>query len=161
VRGTVPLVLLIAIVIGGCGGGSTETATQPETKADFIALEDVICRNHQSRTKDLESQTVDLGRLDSKHKAHRVAELLRQQGDNLAAEARELQARQPPPADVNEVGSILGLIRAKADLIGRWASAYDELDTAEIRAVQARIGVATARARNAARAYGFEVCGQE
>jgi hypothetical protein len=161
VPGVVLLVLLIAIVTAGCGGGSTRTVTQVETKADFIALGDVICRNHQSRTKDLESQTVDLGRLDSKGKAHRVAELFRQQGDNLAAEADELQARQPPPADVNTVGSMLGLVRDKADLIGEWARAYDDLDTAEIRALQLRIGVATAKARDAARAYGFEVCGQE
>jgi hypothetical protein len=160
VRGVVPLVL-IAIAIAGCGGGSTETATQVETKADFIALGDVICKNHQSRTKDLESQTIDLGRLDSKDKAHQVAELLRQQADNLAAEAQELEDLQPPSADAGTARSIVALIRAKADAIGRWASAYDELDTAEIRTLQARIGVATAKARDAARAYGFEVCGQE
>ena len=155
--------------MAGCGGGSTESVTRVEThrdeqplpKTDYIALGDVICKNHQSRTDDLERQTIDLGRLDSRHKAHRVAELLRQQGDNLAAEAQELQALEPRPADVGTVGSILGLVRSKADLIGKWAKAYDDLDTAGIRALQTRIGVATAKARNAARAYGFEVCGQE
>jgi hypothetical protein len=133
---------------------------QPLPKADYIALGDVICKNHQSRTKDLESQTVDLGRLDSKGKAHQAAELLRQQGDNLAAEAQQLQALRPPLPDVSRVRSILALFRAKAELIGRWAGPYDDLDTAEIRTLQARIGVTTSSARDAARAYGFEVCGQ-
>ncbi len=168
-RGVVLLVVLIAIATAGCGGGSTESVTQVEThrgeqplpKADYIALGDVICKNHQSRTEDLERQTIDLGRLDSKGKAHRAAELLRQQGHNLAAEAREMQALEPPPADVGTVGSILGLVRSKADVIGEWARAYDDLNAAEIRTLQTRIGAATTKARNAARAYGFEVCGRE
>jgi DNA repair ATPase RecN len=135
--------------------------TQVESKADFIALGDVICKNHQSRTEDLESQTIDLGRIDSKAKAHQVAGLLRQQADNLAAEAHELGALQPPPGDAERVGSILSLVRAKEALLDRWAKAYDALNTAEIRALQIRIGVATARLRDGARAYGFKGCGQE
>jgi hypothetical protein len=154
VRGVVLLVLVIAIVVAGCGGGGSN-------KADFIALEDVICKNHQSRTEDLESQTIDLGRLNSKEKAHQVAELLRQQRSNLVTEAQELQTRQPPPADAGRVGSILAIVRAKAHLIGKWAKAYDDLNVAEIRTQQIRIGVATAKARDEARAYGFKICGQD
>jgi hypothetical protein len=90
-----------------------------------------------------------------------VAGLLRQQSDNLSAEAQDLQALQPPPADVGTVGSILALVPAKADLIDNCAKAYDDLDTAEIRRLQTRIGVATAKVRDRARAYGFEVCGQD
>src|SRR4249920_3200297 len=56
-------------------------------QADFISLGDAICRNHESQTRDLETQTIELGRIDSTEKAHRVAGLLRQQADNLAAEA--------------------------------------------------------------------------
>ncbi len=168
-RGFVLLVLPVAILAAGCGGGSTKTATQVETqrheqpppKPEYVALADVICKNHQSRREDLESQTIDLGRLDSAGKAHRVAGLLRHEGDNLTAEAHDLQAVQPPPTDVATVGSILSLIRAKAGVIDSWARAYDDLDTAEIRRLQMRIGAATARAAGMARAYGFRVCGQD
>ena len=91
-----PLTLLVAIAMAGCGGGLHDGGRhprdeQPLTKADFVSLGDAICRNHESRTKDLESQTIDLGRIDSKDKAHRVAGLLRQQAENLAAEAHELE----------------------------------------------------------------------
>jgi hypothetical protein len=161
VRGVVLLALVIAIVVAGCGGGSTKSTTQVERKADFIGLGDVICKNHQSRREDLESQTIALGRLNSRDKAHQVAELLRQQRSNLVDEVQELQARQPPPEDVGRVRSILASIRAKADLIGEWAKAYDDLNVAEIRMQQIRIGVATAKARDAARAYGFKICGQD
>ena len=160
-RGLGLLALVITIVVAGCGGGSNGTSTQVETKADFIELGDVICKNHQSRREDLESQTIDLGPLDSKDKAHQVAELLRQQRSNLLAEVQELQARRPPPADVARVESILAIMRTKADLIGKWARAYDDLNTGEIRTLQVRIGLATTKARKAAQAYGFEVCGQD
>ena len=153
--------------MAGCGGGSTKSTTRVEThrddqplpKADYIALGDVICRNHESRTRDLESQTIELGHIDSKGKAHRVAGLLRQQSDNLAAEAQELRGLQSPTADVGTVKSILGLLRAKVDVLRGWASAYDDLNTAQIRAFQLQIGAATSRARQAARSYGFEICG--
>jgi len=169
VRIVASLVLLIATVAAGCGGGPTKTATQVETetgkqplsKADYTALGDVICKNHQSRREDLESQTIDLGRLNSEDKAHRVAALLRQESENLTAEVQELAALQPPSADAGAVASVLSLLRAKAGVIDKWAKAYDALDTAGIRALQVRIGVATAKAAGRGREYGFKVCGQE
>src|SRR6185437_13776254 len=83
VKGAVPA-LLFAIVAVGCGGGSTETGTHAETqqqthprsRADYIALADVICRNHQSRREDLESQARELGPLTSKVKARAAGALL-------------------------------------------------------------------------------------
>jgi hypothetical protein len=162
------MALLIALVAAGCGGGSTRTATQavtqgeqPLSKARYIALGDVICKNHQSRREDLESQTIGLGPLNSADKARQVAQVLRQQAHNLTAEADELQALPAPPADAGTAASILSLVRAKATVIDNWAKAYEDLDTAEIQRLQVRIGVATASARNGARAYGFKVCGQE
>jgi DNA repair ATPase RecN len=161
------LPVLLFVVAVGCGGGPTKTATQVDTqpdvgrlsKAGYIQLGDVICKNHQSRREDLESQTIDLGRLNSEAKAHRVAELLRQESENLTAEARELESLQPPPGDAGRVGSVPALVRAKARLIDDWAKAYDDLDTPQIRSLQIRIGEATAKARDRARAYGFEICG--
>jgi hypothetical protein len=169
VRRVVPLLILTAIVAAGCGGGSTKTETgvetrqenQPLSKARYIALGDVICKNHQSRREDLESQTVDLGRLNSEAKAHQVADLLRQQSENLRAEARELETLKPPPADVGTVVPILSLVRARARVIDSFAKAYDALNPTEIRKLQLQIGVTTAEARRRAQAYGFQVCGQE
>jgi hypothetical protein len=158
VRGVVLLVLVIAIAAVGCGGGSTK---QAPSKARYIALGDSICKNHESRREDLESQTVDLGRVNSNAKAHQVADLLRQQGENLRAEAQELQALQRPSADRNTAASIVSAVRAKAAVIGNWARAYDDLDASEIRRLQVQIGLTTAKAESRARAYGFQVCGQE
>jgi len=121
----------------------------------------VICRNHESRTADLENQTIELGRLNSERSAHQVAEILRQESDNLSVEARELQARPPPHGEVGTARSVLSLVRVKADAIEDWAKAYDDLDTVQIRTTQARIGEVTAKLRDTTRTYGFEVCGQE
>ena len=116
-RRAVLLTPLIAVALAGCGGGAKSTTQvdthrdeQPLPKADFVSLGDAICRNHESRTKDLESQTIELGRIDSNSKAHRVAGLLRQQAENLAAQAHELGALKPPSADAGAVESVLGLV---------------------------------------------------
>jgi hypothetical protein len=165
----VPLVLLIALVPAGCGGGSTETTTTPDetqlddrppSEADYIALGDTICKNHQSRREDLESQASDLGRISSEEEAHRIAELLRQERDNRLAEVQELTGLQPPSADAATVASILSLVRAEANVIDDWANAYDDRHPEAIRRLQLRLRVIAAKARGSAQAYGFKLCGQ-
>jgi hypothetical protein len=159
--------VLIPLGTAGCGGGSTETATQvatqqsgqPLSKVEFIAQADAICHNHQSRREDLESQANELGHLNSEQ-AHRVADLLRQESDNLMAEAQELQALRPPSAGATTLSSMVLIFAAEASVINDWAEAYDDLDAREIRRLQLRIGAVTAKAEGIAQAYGFEVCRQ-
>ena len=159
--------LFLVMVLAGCGGDSKETTTQittnapqPQTKAEYVQVADAICRNHQSRREDLESQAGELGPLSSKAKAHNVAKLLRQESSNRRAEIGELGDLRPPAADAAEVNEILELVRTEADVIDTWAAAYDDLDEAAIRRQQIRLGVTAGRAAQRARAYGFEVCGQ-
>jgi hypothetical protein len=167
VRRIVLPALVVLLAAAGCGG-SKETTTQvttslpqPQTKADYVERADAICRNHQSRREDLESQAGELGPLRSKAQARQVAELLRKESSNRRAEIGELGDLQPPPADPAEVNQILELVRAEADVIDSWAAAYDNLDQAAIRRQQIRLGVTAGRAAQRARAYGFEVCGQQ
>jgi hypothetical protein len=167
VRRIVLPALVVLLAAAGCGG-SKETTTQvttslpqPQTKADYVERADAICRNHQSRREDLESQAGELGPLRSKAQARQVAELLRKESSNRRAEIGELGDLQPPPADAAEVNQILELVRTEADVIDSWAAAYDNLDEAAIRSQQIRLGVTAGRAAQRARAYGFEVCGQQ
>ena len=161
-------VALIPVVATGCGGGSDETTTrvettvdqQPPSKPDYVEVADVICMNHQSRREDLESQASDLGPIDSAAKARRIADLLRKESRNLTAEAHELDALQPPPADLAPVASFLSGVRARARLIREWAGAYDDLDGARIRRLRIRLGVITAATEQRAQAYGFNACGR-
>jgi hypothetical protein len=160
---------LLPVLTAGCGGGSSENSTQvgtqhgeqPPSKAKFVALADAICKNHQSRREDLESQASDLGRLTSKAKAREVAALLRKESGNRMAEVEELERQQPPPGDVATVGSILSLVRGETRVIDRWANAYDGLDSQRIQRLQIRLGLTAAEASKRALAYGFEVCGQQ
>jgi hypothetical protein len=168
VKGVVPA-LLFAIVAVGCGGGSTETGTHTETRqrteapsrADYIALADVICKNHQSRREDLESQARELGPLTSKAKAREAGALLRKEADNRRAEVGELRGLQLPAADAATIHSILSLVGAETNMLDRWAAAYGRLDERAIRRLQIRLGLTAGRAADRARAYGFEVCGQQ
>jgi hypothetical protein len=168
VKGAVPA-LLFAIAAVGCGGGSTETGThaetqqrtQPRSRADYIALADVICKNHQSRREDLESQARELGPLTSKAKAREAGALLRKEADNRRAEVGELRGLQLPAADAATIHSILSLVGAETNMLDRWAAAYYRLDERAIRRLQIRLGLTAGRAADRARAYGFEVCGQQ
>ena len=163
------LALLVPAVTAGCGGGSSETTTQvtgqrsaaPQSRTDYLELADAICRNHQSRQQDLESQAAELGPLTSKEQARRVAELLREESANRRAEIGELGDLQPPPADAAEVNEIIELIHTEATVIDSWAAAYDDLDEAAIRRQQIRLGLTAGRAADRARAFGFRVCGQQ
>jgi hypothetical protein len=160
--------LLLLTLAAGCGGGSKETTTQvatnagpPPSKADYIEVADTICRNHQSRREDLESQANDVGPLTSKEKARQVAALLRQESANRRAEVAEVRALQPPAADAATVSSILSLVSAETDVIDWWADAYDAGDAAGIQRLQIRLGLTAGRAAQRARSYGFQVCGQQ
>ncbi len=163
------LALLLPALAAGCGGGSADSTTQisrqqsagPSSKADYIELADTICRNHQSRREDLESQAGELGALTSKAKARQVATLLRKESDNRRAEVGEVRNLQSPTADAGTVDSVLALVGAEAAVIDRWADAYDDLDAAKVRRLQIRLGLAAGKAADRARAYGFEVCGQQ
>jgi hypothetical protein len=168
VRRIALLSLLLSTVAAGCGGGSDEATTrvatndgQPPSKAAYVGLADAICRNHQSRREDLESQAGELGALTSKAKARQVAGLLRQESANRRAEVQEVRGLQPPAADAETVDSILTLVGAETVVIDRWAMAYDDLDAAAIRRLQIRLGQTAGRAAQRARAYGFQVCGQQ
>ena len=162
------LSLLLPTLAAGCGGGSNEATTQvatnggqPPPKADYVGLADAICRNHQSRREDLESQAGELGPLTSKAKAHQAAALLRKESANRKAEVQELRTLQPPAADSATVDSVLSLVGAETVVIDRWAKAYDDLDSAAIRRLQIRLGLTAGKAAQRARAYGFQVCGQQ
>jgi hypothetical protein len=168
VRWIAVLVLLIPTVTAGCGGGSPETTTQATgqrsagsaSRADYIELADAICRNHQSRREDLESQAGELGPLTSKEKARRIADLLREESANRRSEIGELGDLQPPTAGDAEVNEIIELVRTEADVIDTWAAAYDDLDATAIRRQQIRLGVTAGKAAQRARAFGFRVCGR-
>jgi hypothetical protein len=165
VRALVPIGLIV-LVATGCGGGTGGTTTaspgqanaEPRSKAGYIEVADTICKNHQSRREDLESQARDLGPITSRGNARRIAALLRKESRNRRAEIRELEDLQPPH-DGEE--PVLASIRSEADVIDDWARAYDRLDAAGIRSLQIRLGLLSARAARAARAYGFEVCGRQ
>jgi hypothetical protein len=169
VRRPTLVVLLIVVVTAGCGSDSSETTTRagpqleerPLSKAEFIELGDSICRNHRSRREDLESQVIDLGRLDSGDKARQVATLLRQESSNRRAEIGELGDLQPPSADAGEVNELLELLRTEAGVIDTWAAAYDDLDAVAIRRQQIRLAQTTGNTADRARAYGFEICGKQ
>ena len=161
--------LLIPVLAAGCGSGSKQTTTkvataddgQAPSKADYTGLADAICRNHQSRREDLESQAGELGPLTSKAKAREVASLLRQESANRRDEVQELRDLQPPPADAAKVDAVLSLLSAETAVLDKWANAYDDLDDVAIRRLQIRLGLTAGEATERARAYGFEVCGQQ
>jgi hypothetical protein len=170
VRRITVLALFLAAVLAGCGGGGEKTTTTrvdtqlqpgPEPASDYAEQADAICRNHQSRQADLESQASDLGPITSEDTAHRIADLLREESANRRAEIGELSDLEPPAADVAAVNEFLKRIHTEATVIDTWAAAYDDGDEAAIRRNQIRLGVTAGEAADRARALGLQVCGRQ
>lgn len=59
------------------------------------------------------------------------------------------------------MNSILSLVSNQAEVIDRWADAYDAGDAEGIRRLQTRLGVTAGSAAQRGRTYGFQVCGQQ
>ena len=160
-----PTLLFLALA-AGCGGGSKATTTgvatsgAPPSKADYIEVADAICRNHQSRREDLESQADAVGPLSSPARARRVAGLLRKEADNLREEAQEVEDLSPPQVGRTKAESVVQAIRGRADAIEHWARAYDRPDERAIRRGQLRVGFLTSVAEQEAGGYGFRACGR-
>ena len=160
--------VLSGLVTAGCGSGSSQTTTrgetepdrQPPSRSDYLSVADAICANHRSRREALENQARELGPIGSERAAGQIARLLRQEGENRAAEIRELEGLEVPPADAAALASMLRPLRDQLQVIDEWARAYDELDSGAIRRLQIRLGAITSKADRRARAYGFDVCGR-
>jgi len=167
VRRIAVLAVFSLTIAAGCGGSKRDTTQvstappSPPSRSAYIGLADNICRNHQSRREDLESQAGEIGPVTSREKARRVAGLLRKESDNRKAEVAELRTLQVPPEDAATVDQVLSLVAAETRVIDRWADAYDEGDAAGIRRLQIRLGLTASRATQRARAFGYEVCGQQ
>ena len=161
--------LLVTAGMTGCGDGSEKATTRvdtqlqpgPQPSSGYFEQADAICRNHQSRQADLESQAADLGPITSNAKAHRIADLLREESANHRAEIGELSDLEPPTADAAAVNEFLERIHTEATVIDTWAAAYDDGDEAAIRRNQIRLGLTAGEAADRARALGFEVCGRQ
>jgi hypothetical protein len=163
------LALFLAAVLAGCGGGDETTTTRvdtqlqpgPQPTSDYAEQADAVCRNHQSRQADLESQASDLGPITSEDKAHRIADLLREESANRRAEIGELSDLEPPAADAAAANEFLERIHTEATVIDTWAAAYDDGEEAAIRRNQIRLGVTAGETADLARALGLQLCGQQ
>jgi hypothetical protein len=142
-----------------CGSG----ADKPDapTRAEFIAKTDAQCKASNVRTKALNEQAAGVA-----DRARTEAQLLRelapilkrgygQVRDNAAA----FEAATPPTGDAARIERIRTLYDEQAELVRKLAVAAAAGKIDDFKALSEEQKDVLARARRAARAYGFQECG--
>ena len=160
-RSHLSAVLVVAALGLAACGGTDEDEPEPLTRAEFIAKTDAQCKVSNVRTKALNVQAARAA--DS---AGSEAELLRalapilergygQVRDNAAAFA----VVNPPSSDAAKVEAIRKLYDEQAELVRKLAAAAKRGDVDAFRSLTEEQKDVLARARKAARGYGFKECG--
>jgi hypothetical protein len=159
-------ILVVAVALGGCGGGGAATA-KVKTKGDFIAAGDRICRDRDDRSVQLARSADSDGN---------VARLTAKLADIYAAANAKLQALALPPGPdragaqkyVRSVATMsrpVQRMKASARNLAAVAATKDARAAAKA-AERLRLDVNTVQAigdlaDQNARAYGFRSCGQQ
>ena len=157
--------LAAAAVLGGCGGGDSDEPATIETKADFIAAGDRICRERDERSVKLTEPAEG----EQRTTAGLALELAEVYEDSVNA----LQALALPPgsarAGAERYARAVANLRRPAQQMKATAQSLGAATTEpEIKrlAGQLQININNVQAINDladlhARSYGFKVCGKQ
>jgi hypothetical protein len=147
VRALAALVLLAAVLAGGCG----TSAGRPVTKAQFISQADAICAAGNAQMRPLRGRLRNLD--EGSVQAIREAVDIQQSG------AKRMRALGEPPGDSRTLHVMLAFYE-RADQAGlALANALERRDTQhEAQDIRAN-NEAHTHAQALARSYGFRVCG--
>jgi hypothetical protein len=160
-RSPIAVALLVAAVLGGCGGADKDD-TKIASKADFIAAADKICVARDRRSREL-----------ARNQRSDVGQLTRDLADAYAAAITKLAAVQLPPGAARAgaakyVRSVMDMRRpvqrmrasaekfAASDTVAKLKKAGAELAT-NVNVVQSISDLADQNARQ----YGMKDCGKQ
>lgn len=149
---TLSLIVAIALIATGCGGGDGEdtVTASPLTKAEFIGKADEICaRDRRKIAKELETYPAKQGSGEGKDQEDLLTEAIREVFlPSLQAKVDEIRALGAPAGDEQQVEAFLNAMQ-------------DAIDAMEERSIETlgQFAVQLEPAGELARAYGFNACG--
>jgi hypothetical protein len=160
-RSTATATLAVAaLALAACGGSGSDEPEGP-TRAEFIAKTDAQCKVSNARTKTLNDEVAQAaaGTRSQAQLLRKLAPILARGSGQLRENAAVFKAAEPPTADAAEVEQIRKLYDEQAELARKLAAAAKAGDLDAFKALSEEQKDVLARARKAARAYGFKECG--
>lgn len=130
-----------ATSLAGCSGG--------DSKEDFVAAADEVCREADADIKEIGAPRVEEGIFDYVRQAQEVAE-------ELVADLRELD---PPKEGREQVEQMIDGLERSTALLEPLAQATLDRDTERLEDLQEEVTQITDEVSEIAEEYGFEVCG--
>lgn len=169
----VPLpVLLVALVIAGCGSASPDVsnsgsvaddhaAEEIVTKPDFIAQAAAICASLGEDLEGVQGEVEELGdaiEAGSESAMDEAAAKFNEVASIVQLAVVELRKLRPPAGDEVEIGSFLRTMEAEADLIRQVADAAGSHDVSAMFEPGVKSQEAGKAATEIAQSYGFDEC---
>ena len=151
-------------LVVGCGGGTetvtvgSTTATQPLSKAEFIAQADAICGDTKPKTDPLIDQAQAASDAGDYEKA---ADLFDQAVQISKAGADRIEALPEPAIDKNALQRVDDLRAQGIALIERVSDALRDQDFARVTELGDEIKSIDDESDGIELGYGFKVCGKD
>lgn len=141
------LVVAVALVAAGCGGGKSRNKAYASSKQDYAAAIDSICSktNKEGKSIDLSSTSAIASNGD---KAKGLLDAMTDKIDNL----------QPPDEVKDSASSLVAGLRKETDKFGEMTQAAKDGDEAKVKSIQGEIASEAAATSEDARFVGATGC---
>jgi hypothetical protein len=148
-----------ALALAACGDSGDDGSQG--TRAQFIAATDKRCQvsNQRTRALNAELQRAAKGVDSDRALLRRLAPILARGYEPVSDNAATFKDAKPPAADEAEIERIRKAYDEQARLVRRLAAAAKRGDLRSFKSLSEEQKDLVTRARKAAQAYGFKVCG--
>jgi hypothetical protein len=149
------LVLAVAALLAGCGGGDSTS------RSDYIRAADDVCTRANDESNALNRRFAELTRgvTDQREIMRKAAPILTAGHDFQRDYVAEFKALDAPEGDGETIDAIHAALEEQVAALGRLADAAGSGEAARFRTAQRQVTAARTEARRRLKAYGFEVCG--
>lgn len=153
------VVLAAALLISGCGGGSSPRLT----KAELIARGDAICTKYRRKNQELQKQAPAKNPTDpsaSDEDVRRSGPILTKLADNVRGARGEFARLEPPENTESDWKNTLDDLDQIASKLDDAAAAAKDVDRQKIVNAYADALRLNSRVASFEQGYGFRVCGK-
>jgi hypothetical protein len=162
-------VLLAGVAIGSCGGPESPEDSEGLSQQELTTQADAICARSADDLVDslktagrLRTRALRMGKLNDQHTRIEIADADTEVAEIITLAAADLRRLEPPASLRSEFDGYLESLFSTSEHLNVAAQAVEVIDPAfdaETLASYERAAAAFTRAKEAATALGFRVCG--
>lgn len=168
-RATIAAGFAAALLAAGCGGddnGKDTATTKTESKADYIAKADAVCKDANAKITELNRkaarQVEDSGEIKKPEDALKVLAPVLEEGLDLQKETQaKFKAIAPPDSEKERIGKLNAAYDQQIALVEKVTGAAKDGDLEEFNKLLAQQATKRADTSAQAQTFGFKECGKQ